>query len=199
MRRHALSDFSVRESIAHIVASIDWMLILAISGSLRALSSNTALLQAAALVAPPGIEIALYSNLGQLPHFNPDLDGNDVHPAVTDFRQRVKQADAVIFSVPEYAHGLPGVLKNALDWAVGSGEFVEKPVALFNASPRGTYAQGQLTETLTVMTARVLPGVTLPLTGNRTTAEQIAADPTMAAMLREALDRVVPIARPSAA
>jgi NAD(P)H-dependent FMN reductase len=111
----------------------------------------------------------------------------------------VRDAEGVIFSVPEYAHGLPGALKNALDWLVGSGEFVEKPVALFNVSARGTHAQAQLTETLTVMTARVLPAVTLPLTGNRITAEQIAADPEMSAMLREGLAQFATIARPSAA
>ena len=174
-------------------------LILAISGSLRTTSSNTSLLQAAALIAPPGIELTLYDGLDQLPHFNPDLDGEGVAASVADLRQQVRNADGVIFSVPEYAHGLPGTLKNALDWLVGTGEFVEKPVALFNASARGTYAQAQLTETLTVMTARVLPGVTLPLTGNRITAEQIAADPTMSAMLREALERFAPTACPSAA
>jgi chromate reductase, NAD(P)H dehydrogenase (quinone) len=175
------------------------MLLFAISGSLRTNSANTAVLQAASLIAPPVVEITLYDGLGQLPHFNPDLDGDGVAPAVTDFRRRVQQADGVIFSVPEYAHGVPGTLKNALDWLVGSGEFVDKPVALFNASSRGAYAQAQLTETLTVMTARVLPGVTLPLTGNRITAEQIAADPAMSAMLREALERFAASARPSAA
>jgi chromate reductase len=175
------------------------MLLFAISGSLRTNSANTAVLQAASLIAPPVVEITLYDGLGQLPHFNPDLDGDGVAPPVTDFRRRVQQADGVIFSVPEYAHGVPGTLKNALDWLVGSGEFVGKPVALFNASSRGAYAQAQLTETLTVMTARVLPGVTLPLTGNRITAEQIAADPAMSAMLREALERFAASARPSAA
>jgi len=59
--------------------------------------------------------------------------------------------------IPEYAHGVPGVLKNGLDWVVGSGELVDKPVTLFNASPRGTYAQASLTETLTVMSAKVVP------------------------------------------
>ena len=143
------------------------MRILAISGSLRASSSNTALLQAAAALAPQDVEVIPYDGLGDLPHFNPDLDGETVAPAVSRWRSKLRDADGVVFSVPEYAHGVPGVLKNALDWVVGSGEFVDKPVTLFNASPRGTYAQASLTETLTVMSAKVVPeaSVTLQLSG----------------------------------
>src|SRR5450432_4339141 len=130
------------------------MRILAVSGSLRASSSNTALLRAAAALAPPGVAVTLYDGPGNLPHFNPDLDGETVPPAVKDWRRSLQASDGVLFSVPEYAHGVPGVLKNALDWVVGSGEFMDKPAALFNGSPRGTYAQASLTETLTAMTER---------------------------------------------
>jgi NAD(P)H-dependent FMN reductase len=137
------------------------MQILAISGSLRAASSNTALLRKAADFAPAGVEIVLYEGLGELPPFNPDVEGDTKSEAVAEWRQRLKAADGVVFSTPEYAHGVPGVLKNALDWVVGSGELVDKPVALFNASARGTYAQASLTETLTVMSARVVEGVTV--------------------------------------
>ena len=163
--------------------------ILAISGSLRASSSNTALLRAAAALAPLEVEVALYDRLGDLPHFNPDLDGEAVPPVVEDWRSRLRASDGVVFSVPEYAHGVPGVLKNGLDWVVGSGEFMDKPVTLFNASPRGTYAQASLTETLTVMTARLVPesSLTLRLLGNRVRPDEIAADPEMAAALRSAV------------
>jgi chromate reductase len=165
------------------------MRILAISGSLRASSSNTALLRAAIALAPPGVEVTLYDGLGDLPHFNPDLDGDTVSPPVNDWRARLQAADGVVFSVPEYAHGVPGVLKNALDWVVGSGEFMDKPVTLFNASPRGTYAQASLTETLTAMTARLVPAasITLQHLGMPLNAEQIAADPKMSAAVRSAL------------
>lgn len=112
--------------------------ILAISGSLRARSSNTALLGAARTLAPKGVEVVLYEGLGGLPHFNADHDGDAAPPAVADFRSRVRAADGVLISSPEYAHGVPGTLKNALDWLVGGhqNEIVGKPVALFNASPR---------------------------------------------------------------
>jgi chromate reductase, NAD(P)H dehydrogenase (quinone) len=165
------------------------MQILAISGSLRASSSNTSLLRAAADLAPHGVEVILYEGLGELPHFNPDIEGATVSPAVSVWRSKLRDADGVVFSVPEYAHGLPGVLKNSLDWVVGSGELVDKPVALFNASLRGTYAQASLTETLTVMSARVMPSATLELLGKPVTASQIVADPGMAAVVRSALER----------
>ena len=101
-----------------------------------------------------------------------------------------------MFSTPEYAHGVPGVLKNALDWIVGSGELAGKPVTLFNASSRGTYAQASLTETLTVMAARVVPeaSITLNLLGGSLPASQIAADPNMAEMLRSGLETFVHVA-----
>jgi NAD(P)H-dependent FMN reductase len=165
------------------------MRILAISGSLRAASSNTALLRAARTVAPAAVEVVLYEGLGEIPPFNPDLDGEEPHPAVADWRARLREADAVVISSPEYAHGVPGVLKNALDWVVGSGELVDKPMALFNPSPRSTYAQASLVETLTVMSARLVAAgsVTLNLATNRLDAAGLAADPEIAAVLRDAL------------
>jgi NAD(P)H-dependent FMN reductase/catechol 2,3-dioxygenase-like lactoylglutathione lyase family enzyme len=162
--------------------------ILGISGGLRAASTNTALVRALAETAPPGVSIAVYGGLSDLPHFNPDLEGREA-PAVLDFRHQLQTSDAVFISSPEYAHGAPGVLKNALDWLVGSGELVGKPVALLNASARSTYAQAGLTETLTVMSARVIPEacVTIPLLGKKMEPAQIAADSEMAALLRRAI------------
>ena len=75
---------------------------------------------------------------------------------VTNFRSELRWSEGVIISSPEYAHGVPGVLKNALDWLVASGELYEKPVALFSASPHATYAQASLMETLEVMKARIV-------------------------------------------
>ena len=124
------------------------MKILAISGSLRANSKNTKLLQNA------GLEV--YSELAQLPYFNPDLDTESPPEPVARFRKLLQDADAVLISSPEYAHGVPGVLKNALDWIVSSGEFVQKPVALVNASLNATHAQASLKETLTVMMALIV-------------------------------------------
>src|SRR6185436_17978413 len=163
------------------------MKILAISGSLRRVSSNTALMRAAAILAPDGVEVMLYDGLGDLPHFNPDLEENEP-PAVTAFREQVGEADGLVISSPEYAHGVPGVLKNALDWLVGGAEIVGKPIALINAAPRATHAHASLTETLTVMSATVIPAasITIGVTGRNLDASGIVADAELSAALRSA-------------
>ena len=166
--------------------------VLAISGSLRRISSNSALVNAAAQLAPAGVEVSIYAGLDSLPGFNPDLD-TDVPPsAVGEFRAALQACDAVLFSVPEYAHGVPGAFKNALDWVVGSGELVDKPVALVNASRRASHAWASVVETLTVMSARVIraASITVPLDGTRLDAEGIAANPHLAGLLRSALEQL---------
>jgi len=166
--------------------------VLAISGSLRDASTNSALVRAAAQLAPPGVQVAIYGELDQLPPFNPDLDTDTPPMPVAAFRTALKSADAVLLSSPEYAHGVPGVLKNGLDWVVGSGELVEKPIALLNASSRATRAWSSLVETLSVMSARVIreASVTVALNGTGLDAEGIASDPQMAAVLKSALRRL---------
>jgi chromate reductase len=129
--------------------------VLALSGSLRAASSNTALLQAAAALAPPSLRISLYPAWAELPAFNPDAESAE--PAtVLAFRTALREADAVLIASPEYAHGVPGAFKNALDWVVGSGELINKPVAALNASGRAEHAQASLLDTLAMMNADVV-------------------------------------------
>jgi NAD(P)H-dependent FMN reductase len=139
-------------------------------------------------MAPTDVEIALYDGLGDLPHFNPDLEGSEP-PSVLDFRTQLQECDGVLISSPEYAHGVPGTLKNALDWVVGSGELVDKPIALLNASPRATHAQASLTETITVMSARIIPeaSITLPLSGKKLDAAGMIAHPEISELLRKAV------------
>lgn len=109
------------------------------------------------------MEFSLYAGLAELPHFNPDLDDEvQPPPPVKELRSQLAQADGVVISTPEYAHGVPGSLKNALDWIVSSGELRGKPVLLINASPGGgERAQASLVETLQVMEARVLESATV--------------------------------------
>jgi chromate reductase, NAD(P)H dehydrogenase (quinone) len=151
--------------------------ILAISGSLRQVSSNTALLQAAIALSPKNVEIKLYGGLGDLPHFNPDLEPKEP-PSVTDLRRQLSWSDGLVISSPEYAHGIPGVLKNALDWLVSGEEFVGKPIALFNASPRAVHAQASLTEIVTTMSGRIVSeaSITVSLLGKKLDADGIVAD-----------------------
>jgi NAD(P)H-dependent FMN reductase len=164
------------------------MRILAISGSLRRISSNTTLLRAVDVLAPPGVEVTLYDGLADLPAFNPDLEGTEPS-SVLAFRAQLKGADGVFISSPEYAHGVPGSLKNALDWIVGSGELVDKPVAILNASPIATYAHASLKETITVMSARVITegSLTIPIQGKHLDETGIAADPQLSRLVSKAI------------
>jgi chromate reductase len=135
-----------------------------LNGSLRRESSNAALLRAVVRVAPNDVEVVLYDGVGSLPHFNPDLDVEGAEPpqTVRELRELLIGADAIVISSPEYAHGVPGAFKNLLDWLVSTGELVEKPVALLNASPQGgVYAQNALLETLRTMNWRVIDEASL--------------------------------------
>jgi chromate reductase len=169
------------------------MRLLAISGSLRAVSSNTAALQAAARLAPEGLEIVLYEGLGDLPLFNPDLDTETPPTVVTDLRHQIDRCDGVLICSPEYAHGIAGAMKNLLDWLVSSLEFPEKPVALINASPRAVHSQAQLREILTTMSARLIEdaSIELPLQGRGLGAAGIVADVALSAALRGAVETFV--------
>ena len=124
--------------------------ILAISGSVKRRSSNSALVHAAAAHDNPGIEVHIFEHLADLPHFNPDLDGDSPPAPVVGLRALARDADAMLIASPEYAHEMPGSLKNALDWLVSSGELYGKPAALLCASPsrdRGEYAREALQHT----------------------------------------------------
>ncbi len=165
--------------------------LLTIAGSLRRGSSNAALLAAAAQVAPANLTVAAYSALGSLPAFNPDREeaATRLPAAVTRWKAALAAADMLLISTPEYAHGIPGALKNALDWVVGGSEMVQKPVGVINLSAASRFAFPQLIEVLTVMSANVVPGATvvLDLPRRGINAAQLAADPAVAATLREVL------------
>jgi chromate reductase len=168
--------------------------LVAISGSLRARSTNTELLRAAALVAPGDFSVALYGGLADFPHFNPDIEETALPESAAALRRAVGDADALIISTPEYAHGLPGSLKNALDWLVGGPEMVTKRVALWHASTWSVHAPAQLAEILRTMSADVVDGATvvLNLRGKTSQAAEIAAnDDTRGAMVG-AMRQLVP-------
>lgn len=164
------------------------MKVLALSGSLRAASSNTVLLRALVRLAPADMAVELFDGLGQLPLFNPDLEATSP-PPVAYLREQIMSADALIIASPEYAHGITGVMKNALDWMVGCEAFVNKPVALLNASPRAVHAQAALRETVSVMSARIVENasIAVPILGSNLSEEEIAFHPELSASLRAAL------------
>jgi chromate reductase len=130
--------------------------IFSIPGSLRAGSSNHTILQFLGGIAPNDIDFTIYEHLSLIPPFDPGLD-NDAPPApVTELRNAIAAANAVIICTPEYAFGVPGQLKNALDWLVGSSTLVDKPVALITASSSGEYAHPALLRTLGALSANVV-------------------------------------------
>jgi chromate reductase len=131
--------------------------ILAICGSLRARSSNLSLLHATESLTRDSCEFTYFEGLGELPHFNPDLDVDGVPAPVAQLRASIRYADGIVICTPEYAHGLPGSLKNAIDWTVSSGEWMEKPVLILNASLMSHFAHDSLVEILTTIMAKVLP------------------------------------------
>jgi chromate reductase len=129
--------------------------ILAISGSTRKQSSNLNLIKAFAEIGSDAFTVSIFQGLTEIPHFNSDLDNENPPGNVTEFRDQLKEADAILICTPEYAMGVPGTLKNALDWTVSSMEFSHKPVALITASSSGEKAHASLLGTLLVIEARV--------------------------------------------
>ena len=127
--------------------------IIAISGSTRANSTNLQLIKAIADIAANKLEVEIFQGLTKIPHYNPDLD-NDYPPLeVIAFRAKLKASDGILICTPEYAMGVPGTLKNAIDWTVSSMEFSNKPVALITASSVGQKGHQALIETLKVIEA----------------------------------------------
>lgn len=140
---------------------------LAISGSLRAASSNTTLLKALAIQAPVDVEIEVCDLIGTLPIFNPDMEGDETPSSVLALAEKVHAADGLIIACPEYAHGIPGGLKNALDWLVSRDEVPFKPVMLAHASHRGQFVLEALSEVLRTMSLDIVEAAFLqvPLLG----------------------------------
>lgn len=166
------------------------MKVLAVSGSLRERSSNTSVLRALSALAPAGTTVSFPPPLDALPFFNPDVEEAGLPRVVEEWRAAVARADAMAISSPEYAHGVSGVLKNALDWLVGGVEIGGKPVAVLNARPQAVRAHGALVETLRVMGARVVDETAVPLAGRGLDEAGIAADAGLAELLLAALARL---------
>lgn len=133
---------------------------MAVSGSLRMDSSNTSILKFLQSTIPQH-NFWLYDGLDRLPHFNPVLDTDEAPVEVQNLRKAITEADGIIICTPEYAFGVPGSLKNMLDWTVSSGSLVDKPVALITASSVGENAHASLLKTLEVLTAKIVENGTL--------------------------------------
>lgn len=164
------------------------MQVLAFSGSLRAASINSAFCRAAARLARPPLQVSVFAGLGRLPLFNPDLEAA-APAAVQELRDAVSRADALIIASPEYAHGISGVMKNALDWLVSHEGAVGKPVALVNTSPRARHACDALREVLRTMSMQLVAdaGVALPLLGSCITEDAMLSTPPVRLAIEDSL------------
>lgn len=129
--------------------------IFALCGSTRKNSTNLNLIKAIADLTKKKFDFTIYDGLTEIPHFNPDLDTDNAPPPVIDFRKRLKEADGILICTPEYAMGVPGTLKNAIDWTVSSMEFSKKPTVLITASSLGEKGHASLLETLKVIEADI--------------------------------------------
>ncbi|MGO9452064.1 MAG: NADPH-dependent FMN reductase [Candidatus Binataceae bacterium] len=169
------------------------MKILAISGSLGCKSSNTELLRAAQRLCGGDAEVVIYEGLRDIAPFDPDLEEDAAPQPVKDFRASIRSADGVLISSPEYAHGVSGVLKNALDWTVLTGDLYEKPAAVFNASQVATIALESLKEILRTAGAKLIDGASImvPLMGRKLDAAGLVADAEIAGTLRAAMESFV--------
>jgi len=182
------------------------MRILAVSGSLRADSHNTSLLRAAAEAAPEGVEVELWSGIGDLPIYDQDLEGTDLPDAVHRLREDWAAADAILFATPEYNGSVPGGLKNAIDWAsrpVRQSALTNKNVAVIGASTGqfgAMWAQADLRKILGVTGARVV-GDELPVTRahEKIDAEGRLLDGELFERLRLLLETLAHEAAPAAA
>jgi chromate reductase len=140
------------------------MAILAISGSLRADSHNTALLRAAARELPEGVRFHLLEGLKEIPPYDADDDGDAAPAEVVRLRDEISRADAVLIATPEYNSSIPGVLKNALDWASrprATSALLFKPIAVMGATTGSfgaVWAQAELRKVLAASGARVVDG-----------------------------------------
>ncbi len=162
--------------------------ILALSGSLRKTSYNTAAIKALRKLAPDHVTVVVYSGIGELPLFNPDRE-TEIIPAINQLQSALAHSDGLIIASPEYAHGISGVLKNALDWLVSDEAFVYKPVALLNTSPRATHAQAALREVITTMSGNIIEkaSVAIPLLGTDFGINEIVNDTKISNLLKSSL------------
>lgn len=129
--------------------------ILAISGSTRKQSSNEKILAFVAKTYSELLEVDLYTEIAQLPHFASDADENHLPDSVLNLRSRIERADGVLFCSPEYVFSLPGSLKNAIEWTVSTTLFSNKPVGIIVAAASGEKALESLHLIMTTLESMV--------------------------------------------
>jgi chromate reductase, NAD(P)H dehydrogenase (quinone) len=186
------------------------MRVLGISGSLRRDSLNSALLRTAAERLPTGAELVVFERLGEIPPYDGDVErdieeGGPAPRAIEELRQAMREADAVLIATPEYSHSIPGVLKNALDWAsrpAGQSALNGTPATVIGASTGmfgAVWAQAETRKVLAAMGGRVLEAE-LPVAraAELRDADQLKLEPNQSEQLEEILAELVASAEPAA-
>lgn len=162
--------------------------ILAISGSIRASSSNYRLLEAIAAMMASRLDVVIFDGVGALPHF--DAGASETPGPVLAFRRFLRESDGVIICTPEYAHGVPGSLKNAIDWTVSSGEFSGKPTVLITASTDGRFGHQALLEILSVIEARTV-SLLIPFVRSKVNASTGVVEEQTLGEIRQLMDAFI--------
>jgi chromate reductase, NAD(P)H dehydrogenase (quinone) len=167
--------------------------ILAISGSIRNNSTNSYLINAIINLYKDQLDFIIYKGLTDLPHFNPDIDQEPFPETVIDFRKRIKEADGVLICTPEYAMGVPGTLKNAIDWTVSSADFSKKPVALITASSMGEKAHESLLGTLRIIEAKIEEGseLLIPFAKTKINSDNKITDQETSEKIKKLMDSFI--------
>ena len=170
--------------------------IFAISGSLREGSSNHNILRLLGKMIPADINYTIYEGLRDIPAFDPGIDDDTLPPAVSNLRKQLSQADGIVICTPEYAFGVPGALKNALDWTVSSGSFSGKPTAIITASTGGENAHEAMIKILGAIDAKLAPETTLLIQSvkSKIDVEGKVTDPDTDQNLRELFEAFINIA-----
>lgn len=162
--------------------------ILTLSGSLRPQSSSHKILEIATTLLPENVEVDDTADIGLLPHF----DGSETPPpTVAIFLHQLQQADGVLICIPEYAFGVPGAFKNALDWTVGGGEFSQKPVAYITAASVGEKAHESLGHIFTAMGSTITGNLRIPFIRAKLTPEGALKDPALKESVRTVVDSLI--------
>jgi chromate reductase, NAD(P)H dehydrogenase (quinone) len=146
--------------------------ILALCGSTRKNSTNLNLIKAILDLTKEKFDFTIFEGLAEIPHFNPDLDNENPPQVVIDFRKQLREANGILICTPEYAMGVPGALKNSIDWTVSSMEFSKKPTALITASSMGEKGHASLLETLKVIEADITDETQLLISFAKTKVSQ---------------------------
>ena len=173
------------------------MKVLLISGSLRSGSSNTAVLRTARALVPEGADSDLYMVLTELPYFDPDLDQDPLPDSVARLRERVHDADALLFCTPEYAGALPGAFKNLLEWLIGDADprsISGKPVGYINISAGPTAARDahdSLRKVLGFAGADLRVAAEIPVHRHMIGADGLISDPAVRGQAREVLETLL--------